>query len=194
MTTTTTIRSLAVGLLLLAACDRARPNPVDENLLTREEAVARFRADLPEVTALGGGAPTRDSLVAVFVHALEAGDTAALRRMTLTPAEFIWLYYPSTPQSLPPYDLRPGLMWFMLEANGNRGFRHLLAERAGADLGYVGYRCEGQPSPEGENTVWGPCLLRRVIAPGDTTEERLFGLVIRRGDQVKFVSYTNKLD
>ena len=154
---------------LVAGCDAARSAPVHQaqhvdSVVPRAEALRRFQSGLTEPAGFTGGTRSRDELVRRFVRALEARDTAALARLTLTRSEFAFLYYPTNPQSLPPYDLSAGLMWFMLEGNSSKGLAHVLEERGGKSLAFVGYRCEGQASREGENTVWAPCLIRRLQA------------------------------
>jgi hypothetical protein len=183
-------------LVAIAGCrDRdSSATPVDENLIPREEALARFRSGMEPVVSLAGGAPSVDSLIARFIHALETSDTADLVRMAITREEFAFLYYPTNPQSMPPYDLRPGLMWFMHQTGSDRGLSRLLSDRAGVPLGFQGYHCDQVTSQQGENLVSGPCVIRRVSAPGDTVEERLFGLVLQRNGETKFVSYSNSLD
>ena len=186
-----------IALLGLAACGadaRARDTgSVVDSIVPREVALAQFRAGLPEVTWLAGGAPSRQALVREFVTALASGDTAALRALTLSRAEFAWLYYPTTPQGLPPYDLSPGLMWTMLELNSERGLRHALAEYGGRATRYVSHTCDQRASYEGANTVYGPCVVRLRVA-GDIAEQRLFGLIVNRDSRFKFVSFANKLD
>ena len=186
-----------VGIALAGtACERtpkANASTVVDSVIPREEALRRFRADLPEVDSLTNGRSSRDQLVHDFVRALERRDTAALKTMELTKAEFGWLYYPTNPQGLTPYDLSPSLMWFMLEERSAQGLGHLLAERAGTPLHVAGYSCDSTASVEGDNRIYGPCLLQRVQAPGDTSGERLFSLIIERGGRFKFVSYANKL-
>lgn len=191
----------AAFLPALAACARERPGGADvsgapthvDSVVPRAVALERFRAGLDSVDTLSGGAPSLDALVRRFARALEARDTAALAVMVLTRREFAWLYYPTNPQGRPPYDLSPELMWFMLVENSRKGLAHALEERGGRRLGFAGYSCDPSPSREGANTVWGPCPVRRVQAPGDTTTERLFGLVLERGGRFKFVSYANRL-
>jgi hypothetical protein len=165
-----------------------------DSVVPREKALARFQQGSRPVTALSGGAGSRNALVRLFARALEAGDTTALRRLVLSRAEFAWLYYPTSAQGRPPYDLSPELMWFMMVERSNRGLAALLTERTGRPLATVGYRCLGDSTVEGANRLWGPCLVRHVQAPGDTVEERLFGPIIGRGHRFKFVSYSNKLD
>ena len=127
------------------------------------------------------------------MKALSARDTAALARLALTREEFAFLYYPTAPQSLPPYDVPPGLMWFLLEGSSHKGLAHALEERDGRPARYAGYVCENEASVEGENRVWGRCMVRLVQPTGDTTVQRLFGPIIERGGRFKLVSFANEL-
>lgn len=200
-----------VVLAFLPACDSsgsrdARPSVRDnsaaaavssstgyvDSAMPIEEALRRFRRDLPEPSGLRGGATSKEKLVQAFVRALEARDTSALRRMTLTAAEFAWLYYPWSRLSRPPYELPPALMWFQLQGESEKGASRLLGERAGASLGYVGHSC-APPRAEGENRIHAYCELRRVTQAGDTLAERLFGLIVERKERYKFLGYANKL-
>jgi hypothetical protein len=188
---------LGVTLLATAACDRrpesAHAETVVDSALPREVMLERFRAHLVAPESLSGGERSRDALVRAFVRALETSDTAALRRLTLTRAEFAWLYYPTNPQGLPPYSLAPGLMWDMLELRSGRGLYHLMEQRAGRPLGYVGHACDERVSVEGRNRVSGPCLIRRRV-DGSVQTERLFGLLLERDGRFKLVSLANALD
>lgn len=186
------------ALLVPAACSTdteaaQRAATHVDSVTFREEALARFRAELTPVTALEGGAASREALVRRFVRGLESGDTLQLAALHLTQEEFAYLYFLTTPRSLPPYDLSPGLMWFLMQGHSRKGLYRALAERGGTPLNYVGHRCDGPPSREGENTIWAPCLLLRIQAPGDTVAERLFGAIIERDGQYKFLSFANGL-
>jgi hypothetical protein len=171
---------------------KAVPTHVD-SAIPRDLALARFQRASAPVTKLSGAAASRDDLVRRFTRAVESGDTVALRRLTLSRAEFAYLYYPTSAQGLPPYGLSPDLMWFMQVERSDRGVNALLTERAGKPLGAAGYRCLGDSTVEGKNRLWGPCVIRRVIAPGDTVEERLFGPIVERDGRFKFVGYSNRL-
>jgi len=127
------------------------------------------------------------------VRALERRDSTTLRQLVLSRAEFAYLYYPSAPQGLPPYDMNADLMWFMLSIQSEKGMHRALNERGGSPLYVVGTRCNEKPDTQGENTLWGPCVLRRIEAPGDTLDERLFGPIIERQGSYKFLTYANKL-
>ena len=158
-----------------------------------DKALRRFRQKLAMPEGFRGGFASREKLVRGFVEALEARDTAALRRMVLKPDEFAWLYYPSSPLSRPPYELAPALMWFQIQGESERGASRLLAERSGRGLGYAGHTC-APPRVEGKNRIHSHCVLRRVSPAGDTLSERLFGLIVEREGSYKFVSYANRLD
>jgi hypothetical protein len=193
------LRGCGLALLggLAAACGpdaKARGTAgVVDSIVPREVALARFRTGLPVPAALQGGAASREALVRAFVQALSAADTAALQALTLNRAEFAWLYYPTTPQGLPPYDLSPGLMWTMLELRSARGARRALEEFAGKPVRYAGHSCDPRDSREGDNTLYGPCVVRLRLN-GAVIEQRLFGLIIGRDARFKFVSLANTLD
>jgi hypothetical protein len=195
-----------IGFLFLAACSRSEKTPVQsaaaeaqsrpahvDSFVSREVALERFRQGGTRVTSLAHAAPTRDRLVADFVRALERRDTTTVRGLVLSRDEFAWLYYPTSKQGLPPYSLNPDLMWFMLVEQGNKGMTRAFNQLGGRPLRYAGYRCDGGSTTEGENTLWGPCLVRLVLTPGDTSEARLFGPIVERGGKFKFLSYGNKL-
>ena len=183
--------------ILATACAGAEAKPSQggavDSVVSRDTAMARFQRNLPSVTSLTGGAPSRDLLVHRFVTALESRDSVALRSLLLDQSEFGRLYFPTTSQGRPPYNLTPQLMWFMIEGQTSNGYRKLLQRRSGKPLRVLGYQCDGQARREGENTVWGPCVVLRQAETGDTLAERLFGQILERGGRYKFLSYANKL-
>jgi hypothetical protein len=164
-----------------------------DSVVPIDTALAHFRQGLTEPAGLQAGATSLEELIRTYVSLLERSDTAGLARLALTRAEFAYLYYPTVPESRPPYDLSPGLLWFMIEGNSARGLRGALEERGGKPLGYVGHRCVGDPRHDGINTVWPSCVVRRLQAPGDTVEEHLFGPILERHGVFKFVTFANKL-
>ena len=187
----------AVGVAACGSGAGASPRPaqatVVDSAVPRDVALASFRRCCNRVDSLTGGAASRDSLVKRFVRAVETRDTAALGLMLLSRAEFAWLYYETNPQSLPPYDLSPQLMWFLTEGNSTKGIGRALDEYRDKPLSYVGYTCDSVASREGANTIWGPCTIRVRGSRRDTVALRLFGPLIERGGRWKFVSYANKL-
>lgn len=176
----------------VAAAER-RGAAVVDSTVPIAVALERFRSGLPRPAGLTGGVASREDLIRAFIGALETSDTAALDRMLMRRDEFAWFYYPSSHLSRAPYELPPELLWFQVSGQSEKGASLLLSERADRPLGYVGHDCATERL-EGENRIYGHCVVRRVTAAGDTLGDRLFGLVLERGGAFKFVSYANKLD
>lgn len=191
----------AAAVVVFAACGgpsaaetagRKAPAHVD-SLVPRDEALRRFEATTRRVDSLSWGATSRDSLVKQYVVALGARDTTALRRMVLDRSEFAYLYYPTDPQGLPPYDLSPDLLWFLTASGSAKGLGRALERMGGRTLDFAGYACDSMPSHRGRNVVWGPCTIRLRGTDGATSSVRLFGLIVERDGRYKFVSYANRL-
>lgn len=192
-----------LSLLALAAACTGESTPGDppaagaagvvDSAIPRDEALRRFRDGLEPVDSLGGRS-TRDSLADAFVRAVAASDTAGLNELVLSRREFGWLFYPHSPQGLPPYDVSPQLMWDLLVRQSDRGLVDVFTRLGGKQLRLVGYDCGAEPAQEGPNRVWGPCTMTLVVPPADTVTNRLTGPMLERHGRFKFVSYTNELD
>jgi hypothetical protein len=164
-----------------------------DSIIPREEAVRRFREGTPEVERLCGGDSSTEAVVDAYVRALEIRDTASIARLAITRAEFAWLYYPTTPQGLSPYDVEPGLLWFLLTSRSDKGARRALTTYGGQEHKVVGQDCGSTGSREGKNTIWGPCTVRWVGERGDTVSKQLIGQIIERDGEFKVLSYSNDL-
>ncbi len=153
--------------------------------------LARFRADLTEPASLSGGAASRDALVHRVMDALAANDTMAFEKLSLNRAEFAWLYYPTAPTAQPPYELPPALAWFQWQERNRKGVFRALREFGGRRLDFRGYRCDAQPSTEGENRLWTGC----VVTLGRDREKpvtlHLFGAILERDGRFVVLSYQN---
>jgi hypothetical protein len=195
--------AVSVGLAMLAGitgCEsrdvRAEPpaSAVVDSVLPREEALRRFRTGLRQVDSLTGGSESRDALVSALMRALAAEDTAAIAGLAVSRSEFAYLYYPTASEGLPPYDLEPGLMWFMLFERSNQGVRNLLQRYGGTRMEVLDHHCGTGHRQEGENRVYGPCVVRWRSTAGDTVAARLFSRILDRDGRFKFLSYANRLD
>lgn len=198
---------LITTLLILAiavACEASHARDQEENrsaagdagvvdsIFPIEEEVRRFRAALPEhPETLGSTSPTREALIRRFVAALEASDTAELRRMALTRSEFAYLYYPTTQFAAPPYDLSPALVWYRLESYSSRGLTRALARFGGRPLEISGHACEAHPMVQGENRIWHGCVVISRSPDGRSTTLSLFGPILERGGEFKMLSFAN---
>ena len=173
--------------------EASRPTRVVDSLVPREEALRRFREGLPPADSLTGGAASRDELVESFLRALGAGDTTAIVELAITRPEFAYLYYPTAAQGLPPYDLEPGLMWFMLFEKSNQGIRNALQVHGGRPMRLLDYDCGAAALDEGKNRIYGPCVVRWRGESDDTGSAQLLGQIVERGGRFKVLSYANKL-
>jgi hypothetical protein len=176
-----------------AEASASRPVHVD-SVFSLDEELRRFRAELPDSAAwLEGGADSVDALVAAFSAALENLDVPALGELVMTPAEFAYLYYPTTRFSSPPYTMSPALVWFQLENYGSKGLNRALARYGGRPLRAVDHTCPDPPQQEGENLIRHGCTIRRIDEAGDTVGTSLFGAILERDGRFKFISYANRL-
>ena len=170
----------------------ASPAAVD-SVVPREVALRRFREGLRPVERLEGGADSREAALAAYVRALETRDTVAIARLSVSRDEFAWLVYPTATQGLPPYDVEPGLMWFLLSSRSDRGARRALAVYGGRPLRVTGFDCAAAGSREGANTLWGPCTARWRTAQGESVSVRLVSQILEREGRFKVLSYGNNL-
>jgi hypothetical protein len=189
----TACRTRDAGALTPAAAATPDAAAVVDSALAPEETLRRFRVGLDSVARLdGGSAPSRDALVDRFIAAVAIRDTAALRRMSLSRAEFAYLYYPSTQYLRPPYATAPDILWQLMTARSGSGMRRLVARVGGTPIHLASYECEPKPRIEGDNRLFERCSLRYRRAASDSVEQRrLFGSIIARGGRYKFVSYAN---
>jgi len=188
---------------LVAACGPAQKDasqPGSESLPaadtadsvpSAEASLASFRRQLPAVTRLEGGAPSRDRLVEDFIAAVERNDTASVSRMHVSRAEYAYLYFPTSIYMRKPYVQPPAIAWLLSTQSSEKGISRVLRRLGGQNLTYAGYDC-GEESREGDNTFWRSCTVT-YTDPHDRSvvTRRLFGTVIERHGRYKFLSYAN---
>ena len=173
---------------------RARPGYIIDSILPVEEEIRRFQATIAvRPTAFSNAAPTRSELVTQFVRALEQNDTTALRRLVVDRGEFGYLVYPTSPNAAPPYRQSPDLVWLLRSASSDKAVSRLFGRFGGKPLGYTGFACPGAVDRQGANTLWSNCVVKRVTTGGDSVRLRMFGAIVGRGGQFKFLSLTNGL-
>jgi len=173
--------------------NRAQPGYVVDSILPVEEEVRRFRAAIggAAVFQLAGGASSTKALLDRLSRAVTAADTSALRELALSAREFIDLVYPSSPYTKPPYHQSPGLLWRQIQLPSTSGARRLLARHGGEPMRITALRCQGRPESQGANRLYVGCTVRFSSGAAALREGRLFGSIIERGGQYKFVSYAN---
>ncbi len=190
-------------LLTLAACTAERdsgggapatlPFSVPPDSATSMTYLLReFQKALPaRPERLTGASASREALVERFLGALERGDAAALEAMRVSPVEFAHLYFPESIFMRPPYELDPRVVWMQIDAASNTGLRRAVQRHAGARLRYVGLICQ-PPQAQGIVVLHG-CDVRRLGVSGDTLRDRMFGAILERAGQFKFLSLENRM-
>ena len=158
------------------------------------ESLARFRTTVgPRPVRFEGGAPSRDSLVRAVVHAVEQADAAALSRLALSPAEFAYFYYPENPQSKPPYELQPDIMWLQMQSQSHKGSSRLLSTYGQQPLRFHTYACDSVATVIGHIRTWGHCRVTHTGPDGKPKTTALFAAIIEREGIYKILSYANEL-
>ena len=200
---------LALACATLAACaedDRPGTPPIDRGVVPAaapasapvptvqqlvDSSLRAFRSGVTEVEVLEGGEGGRDALVRRFVTALTARDTAALRRMLITRAEYGWLYFPEARLARPPYGIDPGFLWRQVASNTDRDLPKAI-EAVGRGASFAGVSCPDSALTEGRNRIHERCLA--VVARGARRDTlSLFGTILERDGRFKFLSYANRL-
>lgn len=198
--------TLAAAVITMLACrgeepatstvppDEPAPVHVDSVFPVAEE-IRRFKAarNHAAATELKAASDSRDALVARFMQALEARDTAEVRAMVMDAAEFIDLYYPTSIYTHAPYQQSPEITWLLLQQSSEKGIKRALERYGGTPLHFEGYSCKSDPRIEDSNRFWEECTVRWAPATGVPSPLRIFGTIIERHGRFKFVSYANDL-
>lgn len=169
--------------------NRAQPGYIVDSIFPAEEEIRRFNEGVPRPAGLTGGAPTPRELVRRFATALQLHDTAALRAMHITRAEFGHFVFPESPHVRPPYRTKPLVIWMQVVSESQRGMARLLERAAGSAARVSQPRCDDQPTQEGANRYWRNCTV--LLSENGTKPRRmqLFGPLLERDGTFKFRSY-----
>lgn len=195
-----------VGILALAVaafgggCDAGAsrqaeaPAGVIDSALPIPVLLARFRATTTDTpTVLGGGAERPETLVRALLAAVSARDTASLRTLVMSRAEFAWLYYPHTKYVARPYELGPELVWLQHVAGSETGAVRLLERYGGTPLRLEALLCPDSVISEGPNRITPGCRVRFTAADSTPRTLQLFAGLLARDGRYKFLSYANDL-
>jgi hypothetical protein len=122
------------------------------------------------------------------VRAVETRDSTELAEMLVNAAEFITFYYPESKYTRPPYRQKPSLRWFLMATASSQGAARVWQRHGGLPLAYAGYRCDPVPEVVGHNRIWTNCVVTLQRGP-EKLERRLFGPILERDGEYKFLSY-----
>ncbi|MGI8765619.1 MAG: hypothetical protein ACR2KM_03770, partial [Gemmatimonadaceae bacterium] len=165
--------------------------PIVDSALSPATELRRFRESLKaSPTRLSGAASSAESLINAVAAAVERNDADALARMALSTDEFAYLYYPTNPQSRPPYELSPQIMWLQMSSQSDQGLHRLLRAYGGKRLGVTRWTCDSVPHIEGDNRILAHCRVTHSGPEQSTVTEPLFAAIIERGGRYKILSYS----
>lgn len=196
--------AILLGLCCFPMTCRSNASPVEgersisadttsvvDSILPIEEALRRFRADIPTpVTHYSAGASSKDALVKRFMEGIARRDTVGLAKLAVSRAEFAYLYYPNHPQSLKPYEVSPQLMWFQMTARSDKGLRRVLQDFGGKRFA-PRYSCADSTQLENQTQIWTQCVVKGIRP--DKSDLNLFSAIVERDGAYKFLSYANSL-
>jgi hypothetical protein len=178
-----------------AVLDAERPwrKPGDkiDSILPMDELIRRFRVDVPAVTQFDGGEVSRDKLALRFVDALARSDSATVRDLLISKAEFAWLFFPDHLYAREPYALDPDIFWLQLTEETKKGSGRMLQRYGGQPLKFLGLEgCQRDTLQirQGPDTVWSGCKVHYTVRDSTLTR-MLFGSVVQRNGRFKFLSY-----
>ena len=171
----------------------AQPGIAVDSALPMDMLLHRFQADLDEPLTLSDASPSLEALTRQYLDAIAGSDTAALRRIHITRAEYAFLYFPASKMMKPPYELSPEIAWLLLSAESSKGLTSVLQRFGGKRLALRRVRCPGEPLKEGRNMVWRDCVVRYRGEGNGERERPLFAAIIERDGRFKFFSYATPL-
>ncbi len=176
--------------------DTPRSTPPDittDSALPTETLLRRFQAALEKPAHLSPSASSREELTRRYLNAVARSDTATLRALHITRAEYAFLYFPESQMMRPPYELPPEVAWMLLSAESGKGISAILRRFGGKPLELLDVRCPGERLREGTNIVWRDCVVRYQDEGGTEQERPLFAAIIERAGEFKFFSYATPL-
>ena len=164
-----------------------------DSVFPMPEMIRRFRDGLPELTALRDGPQSRQALVAQFITALATSDKATLGRLTLSRAEYAYLYFPNTPDASRENGLTPQRGWDQITRASEKGIGRALTRIGGKPITLDALQCHAAPRTAGPMTLYLGCTLTLGLADGTKFDGRLFGSIIEYAGRFKFVGYANDM-
>lgn len=183
------LRADSVARAFQDSVNRAQPGYIVDSIFPAEEEIRRFNEGIHRPQGLTGGARSREELVRRFAAALEGSDTAALRALHVTRAEFGYLVFPESPHVRPPFKTKPLVIWMQVVSESQRGMARLLERTSGRSVRISQLRCPTAPSVEGTNRYWRNCTVLFTEAAAPLRRMQLFGPILERDGRAKFLSY-----
>ena len=164
-----------------------------DSVFPAPEMMRRFRSGLPATAQLTGGAASVEALVTAFVNALATRDRQRLGELTLSRAEFAYLYYPNSPDARGSNGLPPTLRWSQITLATEKGIGRALERIGGVARTFEGIDCPAPALNTGEMSLRAGCSVRLRNPDGSILAGRFFGPIVEYAGRYKFVGYANDM-
>src|SRR5690606_10550784 len=158
-----------------------------------EVLLGRYRSDIQQVITLSSASGSLEALVQRFVKALATSDSADLKAMAMSAAEFAWLYYPESEFTRPPYELAPEHVFLLIDQNSQKGLLRMVRRSVGLSMEYAGHDCPAEPRARERDRLWERCNVQLRNPNGTVDSLRLFGAIWERDGRFKLASFANEL-
>lgn len=176
----------ALGLGGCGAPERGGQASSEEHIADRSYEIEPLP---PGKLHLDGAARSMDDLLLTLEVALARHDTSRLEDLMINEREYREVLYPAFPAAHPPINASFETLWITHYTDAYRGLRRLLGVYGGRDVRILTTRFK-KPDQDFVNFVLHETS--RVDADIDGVRQenlRLFGSVVRVGDQWKVLSY-----
>lgn len=148
----------------------------------------------PEELRLDGAAGSLDDLIWTVERGLAESDTPRLQDLMINEREYRDILFPAFPASHPPINAGFETVWILQYPDSFRGLRRLLERYGGRDVHVLAVRFD-HPDQDFVNFILHETSRVDITVDGETLQDvRLFGSVIRIGDQWKVLTYPDHPD
>jgi hypothetical protein len=147
-----------------------------------------------EKLRLGGAAGSLDELLRTVERGLAGSDTSRLDALMIDEREYREILFPAFPASHPPVNADFETVWILQYPDSYRGLRRLLERYGGREIRVTAIRFD-EPDQDFVNFVLHETSRVDVTVDGEPRSNvRLFGSVVRVGDQWKVLTYPDHPD
>ncbi|HUF88519.1 MAG TPA: hypothetical protein VMR66_00905 [Gemmatimonadota bacterium] len=148
----------------------------------------------PEALRLEGAAKSLEDLLRTVERGLAESDTARLHDLMIDQREYREILFPALPASRPPVNASFETVWVLQYPDSYRGLLRLLERYGGREIRVTAVRFD-EPDQDFVNFVLHQTSRVDITVDGEPVENvRLFGSVIRIGDQWKVLTYPDHPD
>jgi hypothetical protein len=147
-----------------------------------------------EKLQLDGATSSLSELLRTVERGLAESDTSRLDDLMIDEGEYREILFPAFPVSHPPISASVETVWILQYPDSYRGLRHILERYGGRDVRVTDIRFD-EPDQDFVNFVLHETSRVDISVDGEPLRNvRLFGSVVRVGDQWKVLTYPDHPD